>query len=62
MLARQTQLKHGVALYLRVSNLVPALVRGDGAANLGQHIVTVLQGVARGVTMGDLGMGRFPVE
>ncbi len=37
-----------------VGDLVAALVRGDGAADLGQHVITVLQRVAGGVAVGDL--------
>jgi hypothetical protein len=33
---------------------VAALIRGDGAADLGQHLITMLQGVAGSVAVGDL--------
>lgn len=43
--------------HLAVGDLVAALVRGDGAADLGQHVVAVLQSVAGGVAVGHLEQG-----
>lgn len=40
--------------HLLVGDLVAALVGGDGAADLGQHVVAVLQRVAGGVAVRDL--------
>ena len=40
--------------YLLVRDLVPALIRGDGAADLGKCIVSMLQRMASSIAVGDL--------
>jgi hypothetical protein len=44
-------LRKGNDTHPLVGLLVAALIRGDGAADLGQHIITMLQGVAGGVAV-----------